>query len=619
MGFSFTEYGDQKLEKQSKLFTPVEPVDAIEFVVSSSYLGVDIKDYPVESLVLKLYYKLWKKHPFTKDEQKILDLLENEWNITINLDDWESHKIDLLILVIGRRGAKTSVIAFIAVYEAYKLICKANPQKYYKILQKDEIFILNMASSARQARTLFTNLKNRIKNSPFFEENNYIDFAKDTETELRLFTPYDIWVNQQVRERNKDKKGEQRAKSRRGSIVLESIATSARGSRSRAAIVVIFDEFAHVARAKTDSVISDGVGSNISDKEIYRGLTPSTKTFGKDGKIIAISSPAEKAGKFYSLYISAGGKECPKSLRKPKVPGYLLLQLSTWQANPNITREDLESDYIEDPVGASMEYGAHFADPEIAAITSMALDNFLTSERPISVGNGSDLFVISVDPASSSDTYAVAWGHKGGETYWLDGLQGFRPEKEMIDGERRIIQIDVEFVLSYIEDLVKRLKRVVLIAYDQWNSSYCVQKLKKKRYPALETTFTSKYKAGMYGDFFQQLESDNVRLRNVPIWSEETIQELTALQREVRGNTISYHHPTTGPVQNDDFADVCANTVSLLVRYHAGDKELRQLMRKSGFGPIRLQSSIRPQRGGSLPGYGNSMNIGAMKEIRGRN
>ena len=607
MGFSFVDYGIKKLEEQSKLFTPVEPVDALEFVTSPLYLGVDVSNYPVESLVLKLYYKLWEKYPFTPGEQKILETLRDEWDIDIDLEDLKNRKIDLLILVIGRRGTKTSVIAFIAAYEAYKLICKANPQKYYKILQKDEIFILNMASSARQARTLFSNLKNRIKNSSFFSK--YIDFDKDTETELRLFTPYDIWVNQQIQERNKDKDRGQREKLRRGSIVLESIATSARGSRSRAAIVVIFDEFAHVTRAKVGRVVSDGVGSNISDKEIYRGLTPSTKTFGRDGKIIAISSPAEKAGKFYSLYVSAGGKECPKSLKRPKIPGYLLLQLSTWQANPNISREDLDADFRDDPIGASMEYGAHFADPEMSAITSTALDNFLSDERPIFVGNGSDTYVISVDPASSSDTYAIAWGHKEGDVYWIDGLKGFKPEKWIEGGERRVSLIDVETVLDEIEKLIKSLKKVAIIAYDQWNSSYCIQKLKKKRYPAIETTFTSKYKARMYGDFFQQLETGNVRLRNVPVWADVALQEIMSLQREVKGNIISYHHPTSGPVQNDDFSDVCANTVSLLVRYHSGDSELRQMMRRSGFGPIRLQSAVRPQKGKSLPGYGNSINV----------
>ena len=99
-----------------------------------------------------------------------------------------------------------------------------------------------------------------------------------------------------------------------------------------------------------------------------------------------------------------------------------------------------------------------------------------------------------------------------------------------------------------------------------------------------------------------------MKLRTAPIWTDVAIQELTFLQREVVGGRISYHHPRSGPVQTDDFSDVISNTVSLLLRYHSGDKELRQLMRKSGFGPIRLQSSIMPQKGASLPGYGGAIN-----------
>lgn len=607
--FSFTDYANKKLEEQEKLFTPIEPVDAIEFVTSSLYLGISMDDYPFESLVLKLYYHLWKKYPFSGEENQLLEVLEKEWNIVIDFSDINEF-IEILILVVGRRGAKTSVIAFIAAYEAYKLICKADPQRYYKILEKDDIFVLNMASNVGQAKTLFFNLKNRIKDSPFFAEGGYIDFAKDTETELRLFTPHDKWVNERIKEKNKSRKGELKEKTRRGSIVIESIATSARGSRSRAAILVIFDEFAHVIRAKSNEVVSDGVGSNISDKEIYRGLTPSTKTFGKDGKIIIISSPAEKAGECYAMYLLAGGNECPEFMKKNRkvIPGYLLLQLSTWQANPNITRESLQSEFDRDPVGANMEYGAHFADPEMAAVSSIAVDTLVVPSRAIYTGNGNDLYIISVDPASSSDAYAFAWGCKRESVYWIDGLQGFQPKKEMVGGERHVVPIDIDEVLVFVEDLIKSLKRVVIIAYDQWNSSYCIQYLRKKRYPAIETTFTSKYKAKIYGDFFQQLEADKVKLRTAPIWTDVAIQELTFLQREIVGGRISYHHPRSGPVQTDDFSDVISNTISLLLRYHSGDKELRQLMRKSGFGPIRLQSSITPQKGASLPGYGSAIN-----------
>ena len=53
-------------------------------------------------------------------------------------------------------------------YEAYKLIAKGDPQKYYELPQGEDIVIMNVASSSDQALVLAKATQMRILNSKWF-------------------------------------------------------------------------------------------------------------------------------------------------------------------------------------------------------------------------------------------------------------------------------------------------------------------------------------------------------------------------------------------------------------------------------------------------------------------
>ena len=630
---TFKDLVDKKYEERVLLTAPIEPVDALTFITSHKWLGE--RPFPFQSLVLKLLYGLWEKYPITEEEQKIVDILKTEWNIDLDLEHRNVKQvIEVLILVIGRRGSKSSVVSWIASYEAYKLVCKGNPQKYYNIRERHPIHIRNCASDGEQAKETFNLVKDNIKKLEFFQK--YIDFDKDNETELRLFSPYDLFLNSQIKKFNEGRpKGSMKKNLLRGSICIESVTTSAATKRGPAIQTLIFDEFAHFSRASYRKRIAELLDAPQTDHAMWTALTPAVKDFGNDGLIIAISSPSEKAGEFYSLYCSAGGKEQSEKDKGYKNINYLMLQLSTWQANPNpqYSKISLDGEFHKDPSSAAMEYGAHFGEPSSTFLNPEKIDSMVISGAPILLkGRPGQLYIITVDPASKSDTYAIAWGHREDrpeERYWIDGLKGFEPTiKKLEDGKIVMERIDPDVVMDFLLNLITNLsvmgKQVMEICYDQWSSIDSVNKLRKMKLPAFETTFTNSYKGEMFGTFLEQLNQGNVFCYGVdesPLenWPGKLRLELKYLQKIISGGTVYYAAPTSGPVTSDDFAVTTANLVHRLnLRKDMSSKVIRELHRQLGGMPISLGTSHPPQKGGSLWGS-KRKNDNIRDRLRGKN
>lgn len=496
------------------------------------------------------------------------------------------------------------------------------------------IFVHNCAKDGEQAKSPFALTKDNIKRIEFFQ--SYIDHTKDNESELRLFTPADVYANNKIIEYNSTKqKGMPKKNLLEGSLLISAITTSAASKRGKATICLTFDEFAHFDRAKVTA-------GNITDQDIltempqtdyamFKALTPSVKDFKKDGKILCISSPREKGGEFYKLYCEAGGREQPNPDIVTPDPNYLMLQLSTWEANPNQPQEGFDSNFKKDPVGANMEYGSHFGDPSSTFIDSTKVDAMVDVEKKFTTeGIYGFSYIIAVDPASTSDTYAVAWGHcednRGNPRFHIDGVFGFRPEIIVVPGSKpRKLPIDPEKVTKFITNLAASLTRtggkVLEICYDQWSSAQCIFTLQKLGYPAFETRFTNAYKGKMYGDFLEKLNMGQVISFGAPPqysasayqveyfdgWLEQTKLEIKFLQQEIQGNTTFYHAPTSGPVLTDDFGDVTANVVHrLALRRSPDSKTMRELYKQVGR-PIQTRSGVRPVHGSSGFFRGNPM------------
>ena len=123
--FSFKDTVKSQYRNRILATAPVKEVDAYIFCTSSKYLGERL--FPWQALAIKIIYGLWKKYDITEEEQHVVDLLKDTWHIDLDLMARDPEQfIEILILVLGRRSGKSSLISFVQTYEAYKLICKGD-------------------------------------------------------------------------------------------------------------------------------------------------------------------------------------------------------------------------------------------------------------------------------------------------------------------------------------------------------------------------------------------------------------------------------------------------------------------------------------------------------------
>jgi hypothetical protein len=112
--------------------------------------------------------------------------------------------------------------------------------------------------------------------------------------------------------------------------------------------------------------LNDEGGS--SAKDIYDAISPSVMAFSPkdpkdrqtpigpvDSRIIAISSPLNRSGKFYDLFHQA-------MARGEGSENMLAIQAPTWEVNPTVDSEFLREKYHEDPLVFETEFGARFSD-----------------------------------------------------------------------------------------------------------------------------------------------------------------------------------------------------------------------------------------------------------------
>jgi hypothetical protein len=588
-------------------------IDIIEFCESDGWGR--IKLFPAQSMFFKIAYKLWDKYPFTDAENALMDLELVNWGIDLRARCHED-VINHYMMVVGRRGLKSSTIALIMSYEAYKLVKLGDPQKHYGLLPGIEIYITNCASNEDQAKTVYNIAYDRIKSIEFFKP--YLDNTLDNSTEIALFSVADYTANQEILRQNAlIPRGEayKKGKLRNGTIRLKSIPTSATGARSRGAIVVIFDEFAHFERVKSKSRGDprDLLGGNKrTDKAMYRALAPSSATFGTDYKLFVISSPADCSGECYKFYLAWKGSN-----------RHYVQQFATWEVNPLITRqhpEVVESEQ-QDPTGFKMEWAGEF----VASISKILEENVIAAMvNPSRVYTESSImncsYIITIDPAKASDvdsdTYAVGWGHAeqlpdGGYKYIVDGLKGFLPTitPDPETGEFIVIPLDPGVVDEFVLRLAQGLKRVVGLFYDQFNSTSSIAKFRKMHLPAIETTYTIPYKRAMYSNFVSLANVGKVEVYGVGnlggegnVELDTLVTELEYIQRVVAGNSITYKHPESGVITTDDFADVTANLVYQLDRFAQMGMEYLKNVAQTVKAPINMGTAYKPVLTGGVSG-----------------
>lgn len=377
---------------------------------------------------------------FDNVEVYIKDILEIDWLYPVQqeiLTDFydPQHHYNEMVVVAGMRSGKTTCVSIPATYEAFKLITLNTPCAHYGLPKGSEIFIINVATSAPQARdTVFAQIKARIDHSPWWQD---IDL-KERHNEFVI----------PVQD---------------GKIIIRSEHSNSASLAGHTCKAVILDELARFKET----------GGKTSAEMVYTTLSRAVKTFGKEGIKISISSPLYVDDYIMQLY-RISEKHSNMYARK----------LATWEMNPNITFEDLRDEFEKNPETAWRDYGAmpsaalevYFKDPDHIDLCAQQIIPWDVDGRlHLSfTGNPNFLYFLAGDPAFKNDSFGLALIHRENGRVKVDLTHRFAPD---VDSEQR--EVDAKEVKRFILDLYQnRHFNIVVFVTDTWQFPETVQAIR---------------------------------------------------------------------------------------------------------------------------------------------
>jgi intein/homing endonuclease len=275
----------------------------------------------------------------------------------VSVEQGEEHVYDLTVpdgeafTANGFVNHNSTLSAIFAAYELYRLLSLGNPQAYFGLPDGNRIQLMTIATGKPQAAILYGDISTHLNKCEYFKPF----IMSNTIEKFDLCTPADIEKFGQIK-RHEDG-GRFQTTNGRSSLRVTFKPALAPALRGFGNIIIIMDEMAHF----------QGEGRS-SAKDIYDAVIPSALAFSpKDPKdpmvpigpvesrIICISSPLNKAGKFYELFHFAMNKG-------PGSENIIAIQAPTWEINPTVEPTFLREKFHEDPRVFITEFGAEFSD-----------------------------------------------------------------------------------------------------------------------------------------------------------------------------------------------------------------------------------------------------------------
>lgn len=497
-----------------------------------------------------------------------------------------------MVLSVGRRSGKTLITSCIVAYEAYKLLLKGNPQKYYGSSQSNVIQLISVATDRDQAGLLYREASGHFTKCDFFRAYA----ANATQSFATFQTPFDI-------ERYGSYADNQKA---RYSINVTFRSCVAKGLRGGANILVALDEVAHF-----------GEKGQASADEVYQAVEPSTRTFSpkdpnnttrpigeNEGRIILISSPLGKQGLFFKQYrLGFGNNKAADNL--------LCIQAPTWEVNPTVPAETFVASYLKDPNVFFTEFGAEFSDRTRGWIEDPA-DLFACIDpdlRPKHNAPARMPHFVGLDVALVGDWTTIAVGHNDHEGKvvldYVDGIKAGEGDYEHLD------RLEFEDVADWVYAVSRRFYFSEGI-FDQWSGIPMEQALKRRGLSTLKSVHhTRNLSSQMFQNFKNMMFDKKLVLYDWPIPDGDDhsphITELLELQAEFVSKYIVKVEAPNIEGKHDDLSDsivrmvwVATNNSSKRVVL-AGSRRGRGRTQKVGSGRFARQPFGKITRKGSHP------------------
>jgi len=572
--------------------------DIMEFVTAPWGLAMGCSSdvpglYPAQRFIIKGYYGLELDNSSKRDiiindqfnEKELYRFNEQEYMMYLFNEGrlgriYEPGKLcPNMVLVCGRRAGKSTITSCIITYEVYKLLNKYCPQEYYQIMPEDPIKVTCISTSKETASELFTKIVGHIERSEFFRKFR----SKPTQQYVNLRTQRDL-----------DKYGPKGL----ASITIRVAPCSAKGLRGPGNIVVALDEMAFFfADEKTTNVVST---KDRNDGAIYKAATPSVAKFKKpdgtpDGKIICLSSPGPKSGKFYSEYERAFEDDNED---------LFMMQAPTWEIDPEMSTQFLKNTYKANSISFKSEYGAQFSDqlfgwiddPDIVrknVIPGLRIKERSTYRVPHFMG---------IDLGLKKDGTAITIGH------WVqDVVDGVKLDKLEVDYHgvryasdegKNYFEPDemVEWIASFTSKFY-----IAKGLLDQYYDMTMEPKLHKMGFKQFEARhFNDSLNSTVYQMLLSCLLSSTLRLpegnetyvKGIRSTDSELVAELLTLQAQQKSKYIIRVEAPQREGEHDDLSDSLARMIYLAHEYR--DKSFtHNIINTAAIGHIRMARMLR--------------------------
>lgn len=578
-----------------KIFSVIEYIEAD--------WGLKMTLFPVQRFIVKLYYNLPlndrdktikitdmlnTKTLFYLTEKEYLRFLYEEGRCNFSDQDGDRRQ---LILSIGRRAGKTTLSSLFASYEVYRLLNMHDPQAYYGLPGGNTIQIISVATDKDQAGILFREVSGHLSRCEYFQpyilSNNLSRIDFQTPSDIEKFGPS---------QRQQD--GKFASLNGKSSIRVTFKSAIAKGLRGMGNIVVILDEMAHF--------LDDG---STSADEVYKAVTPSMAAFSPkspdedlpaderavgpvESRLICISSPLNKQGKFYDLYQTAmaGG---------PAARNMIAIKAPTWEVNPTIPAEYYNQKYHEDPTTFMVEHGAEFSDRvrgwiERAIDLEACLDLDL---RPKERGLPRAPHQMGVDVAVTNDGTSISITHVEDDTIvldyhevWYAGVDWRESNPHLGENYttpyaktlKDVDRLDFEEIAVWIEALCRRFYITEGI-FDRWEGLSLEQQLHKRGLKQFTSEFFTKdLSSKMYQAMKLLMFDQKLKLYDWPIPQEvkaqsnemvnkrphsPLIQELLELQATQQSKNVIVVEAPQVAGKHDDMSDALVRSIWLSMKH----------------------------------------------------
>jgi hypothetical protein len=460
---------------------------------------------------------------FEKNGQQVIDKLIKKEQEQFNFKE--------LILVLGRRSGKTILASVICVYEVYKLIVigDGDPHKFFNMPDDDEIAIINVALSLKQAGRLYTHIQSRLRNSPFFTNR----IANSTASEIRIYTDQDLKKKRDSSNVNLEIPG---------SIVILCGHSNPDSLAGHNAILILFDELAFYDES-----------GKVTGRYFYDRLKPSLAGFTKyqEGRLVEISSPNTPSGIFHDIF--QGSKQHDHILS---------FQLPTWVASPDVPYDDpdMAADRSRDPDRFCVEYGAQWAKGGIYGSyfeEELVARCIRTDLQPHTRPLPGFTYYLHLDPAKKGDKYAALLIAK--ERYAnIEGKKRVRMHLANIWVFDPVPGMGVQFH-QVNKEVIKicSIFHPQVVTYDQYSSDQSIQLLRRHGINAKQTSFNR----GNKEKFYQNLK-ELMLYEPTPelfIYGDiRLVMELRCLKYRILKRGLSIIPDPEGEAKTDDIVDCLA-------------------------------------------------------------